>query len=80
MIALELGERGEARRHLVEALRAGPEFSPLRAPRARAALSAVAEPEPGGPKDLYGDGPDPIDEPEPSDGDGPEDGDGDGER
>ncbi|WP_345611235.1 tetratricopeptide repeat protein [Streptomyces sanyensis] len=84
VIALALGERGEARRHLVEALRRGPEFSPLRAPRARAALSAVAEPEPGGPKDLYGDGPDPIDEPEPSDedgadGDGREDGaDGDG--
>ncbi len=40
--ALDL--RGPARRHLAEALRIHPSFSPLHAPRAAAALAAVGEP------------------------------------
>ncbi len=40
--ALEL--RGPARRHLAEALRINPSFSPLHAPRAEAALAALGEP------------------------------------
>ncbi|KOX19342.1 tetratricopeptide repeat protein [Streptomyces sp. NRRL F-6491] len=39
-----LGLRGPARRHLAEALRINPAFSPLHAPRAAAALAAVGEP------------------------------------
>ncbi|MEV7670681.1 hypothetical protein [Streptomyces sp. NPDC088752] len=40
--ALEL--RGPARRHLAEALRINPSFSPLHAPRAETALAALGEP------------------------------------
>ncbi|MFG2113143.1 tetratricopeptide repeat protein [Streptomyces sp. NPDC048718] len=39
-----LGESGAARRHLSEALRTDPEFSPLFAPRAREALAELGEP------------------------------------
>ncbi|MFJ1597653.1 tetratricopeptide repeat protein [Streptomyces sp. NPDC088261] len=45
---------GAARRHLDEALRTHPAFSPLLAPKAREALDALGEPAAGGPKDLYG--------------------------
>ncbi|MEU1278235.1 tetratricopeptide repeat protein [Streptomyces sp. NPDC005805] len=58
------GEEGAARRHVEEALRTNPEFSPLLAPAARAALKRIGEPAPGGPVDLYGDGPTPLEEPE----------------
>ncbi|WP_338683523.1 tetratricopeptide repeat protein [Streptomyces acidiscabies] len=40
----ELGKYGPARRHLKDALRINPRFSPLWAPRARAALEALGEP------------------------------------
>ncbi|MFF2526013.1 tetratricopeptide repeat protein [Streptomyces liangshanensis] len=45
---------GAARRHIEEALRTHPAFSPLLAPKAREALDALGEPAAGGPKDMYG--------------------------
>lgn len=51
---------GPARRHIEEALRTDPHFSPLLAPRALEALEALealGEPEKGGPNDLNGTGP-----------------------
>ncbi|MEU6682649.1 tetratricopeptide repeat protein [Streptomyces sp. NPDC046832] len=44
MIERELGRDGAARRHLTEALRINPHFSPLGAPAARTALKALGEP------------------------------------
>ncbi|QNP72436.1 tetratricopeptide repeat protein [Streptomyces roseirectus] len=44
VIERELGKHGPARRHLADALRINPAFSPLWAPRARAELAAVGEP------------------------------------
>ncbi|MDF3297744.1 tetratricopeptide repeat protein [Streptomyces tropicalis] len=44
MVERELDLTGPARRHLEEALRTNPYFSPLEAPRARKALSALGEP------------------------------------
>ncbi|MFI6375830.1 tetratricopeptide repeat protein [Streptomyces sp. NPDC050546] len=44
MIERELERYGAARRHLTEALRINPHFSPLRVPEARAALEALGEP------------------------------------
>ncbi|MEU0082516.1 tetratricopeptide repeat protein [Streptomyces sp. NPDC006274] len=58
-----LGDHGPARRHLDEALRTNPNFSPLLAPRAREARDALGEPAAGGPSDVVGDGPSPIDPP-----------------
>ncbi|GGJ87595.1 hypothetical protein GCM10011583_18940 [Streptomyces camponoticapitis] len=55
-IERELGMEGPARRHLDEALRTNPRFSPLLAPKARAALAELGELPGGGPKDMYGDG------------------------
>ncbi|MFI5754446.1 tetratricopeptide repeat protein [Streptomyces sp. NPDC051569] len=46
---------GQARRHLEEALRTNPVFSPLLAPRAREARDTLGEPAEGGPEDMYGD-------------------------
>lgn len=51
-----LGMDGPARRHLEEALRTNPRFSPLLAPKAREALDALGNLPGGGPKDMYGDG------------------------
>lgn len=51
-----LGKDGAARRHLADALRTNPRFSPLLAPKAREALDALGELPDGGPKDMYGDG------------------------
>ncbi|MFC8826075.1 hypothetical protein ACFT9I_12045 [Streptomyces sp. NPDC057137] len=51
-----LGLDGPARRHLEEALRTNPRFSPLLAPKAREALDALGELPDGGPKDVYGNG------------------------
>jgi tetratricopeptide (TPR) repeat protein len=45
---------GPARRHLAEALRTNPYFSPLLAAQARDALTALGEPPEGGPKDVMG--------------------------
>ncbi|MEU0278078.1 tetratricopeptide repeat protein [Streptomyces sp. NPDC088147] len=56
-IERSLGMYGAARRHIEEALRTDPQFSPLLAPQAREALDALGEPEEGGPKDFYGSGP-----------------------
>ncbi|MBL1080388.1 tetratricopeptide repeat protein [Streptomyces actinomycinicus] len=44
VIEAELEQDGPARRHLQEALRINPYFSPLRVPAARAALRALGEP------------------------------------
>ncbi|MFH9584239.1 tetratricopeptide repeat protein [Streptomyces luteogriseus] len=44
MIEQELNRHGAARRHLNEALRINPHFSPLHAPAARAAAEALGEP------------------------------------
>ncbi|WP_406861186.1 tetratricopeptide repeat protein [Streptomyces sp. HUAS MG47] len=49
VIERALGEYGAARRHLAEALRTNPSFSPLLAPKAREALAALGDPPPGGP-------------------------------
>ncbi|WP_326650163.1 tetratricopeptide repeat protein [Streptomyces sp. NBC_01750] len=49
-----LGQPGAARRHLAEALRINPYFSPLLAPVAKEALDELGEPPPGGPKDVTG--------------------------
>ncbi|MFJ9029255.1 tetratricopeptide repeat protein [Streptomyces sp. NPDC102274] len=56
-IERSLEMHGAARRHIEEALRTDPHFSPLLAPMAREALDALGEPEEGGPKDFYGSGP-----------------------
>ncbi len=47
-----LGQYGAARRHLEEAVRTNPDFSPLWAPKAKEALEALGEPPEGGPRDL----------------------------
>ncbi|MDX2543702.1 tetratricopeptide repeat protein [Streptomyces sp. WI04-05B] len=49
MIERELGLTGPARRHLAEALRINPYFSPVGAPVARETLTALGEPEASGP-------------------------------
>ncbi|WP_299527911.1 BTAD domain-containing putative transcriptional regulator [uncultured Streptomyces sp.] len=51
-IERETGHYGPARRHLEQALRTNPDFSPLDAPAAREALDALGEPPSGGPKDM----------------------------
>lgn len=52
VIERELAQYGAARRHLEEALRTNPSFSPLAAPLAEEALNALGEPADGGPKDM----------------------------
>ncbi|MER0446030.1 hypothetical protein ABR738_15925 [Streptomyces sp. Edi4] len=54
VIERELGQSGAARRHLQDALRTNPYFSPLLAPKAKEALAALGEPPDGGPRDMYG--------------------------
>ncbi|MCP3822499.1 tetratricopeptide repeat protein [Streptomyces sp. A3M-1-3] len=54
LIERALGLHGAARRHLDEALRTNPRFSPLRAPLALEALDHVGEPPPGGPENMQG--------------------------
>ncbi|MEU6844823.1 hypothetical protein ABZ930_23410 [Streptomyces sp. NPDC046716] len=49
----ELGLYGAARRHLGEALRINPGFSPLYGPEARAALNAVGSPPEGGVPQMW---------------------------
>ncbi|MFJ8312473.1 MULTISPECIES: tetratricopeptide repeat protein [unclassified Streptomyces] len=53
-IERRLGQTGAARRHLEDALRTNPYFSPLLAPQAKQALAALGEPPEGGPRDVYG--------------------------
>ncbi|MGX2996958.1 tetratricopeptide repeat protein [Streptomyces sp. JNUCC 64] len=50
----ELGRDAAARRHLGDALRWNPGFSPLFAPRARTALAGLGAPAPGGPLETHG--------------------------
>ncbi|MGP3635748.1 tetratricopeptide repeat protein [Streptomyces sp. 24-1644] len=52
VIERELGQYGGARRHLEEALRTNPAFSPLAAPLAEDALKSLGEPADGGPRDM----------------------------
>ncbi|MFI5807761.1 tetratricopeptide repeat protein [Streptomyces sp. NPDC051561] len=47
------GDYGAARRHLAEALRVNPVFSPLWAPRAQASLDRLGEPPEGGPRHVW---------------------------
>lgn len=47
-----LGDEAGARRHLQEALRTNPGFSPLRGPLAKETLAALAQPPPGGPENM----------------------------
>ncbi|MGW0734165.1 tetratricopeptide repeat protein [Streptomyces sp. NPDC002851] len=51
-IERSLEKYGAARRHLQEALRINPHFSPLLAPKAREALTALGEPPEGGPAQM----------------------------
>ncbi|WP_405664344.1 tetratricopeptide repeat protein [Streptomyces sp. RK9] len=48
-----LGHYGAARRHLSEALRINPHFSPLAAPAAHTALKSLGDPPDGGPAQVY---------------------------
>ncbi|WP_433571460.1 tetratricopeptide repeat protein [Streptomyces sp. CA-251247] len=57
-IERELGLWGPARRHLAEALRINPHFSPLLAPLAADALTALGELPEGGPRKVTGEEPD----------------------
>ncbi|WLQ42842.1 tetratricopeptide repeat protein [Streptomyces laculatispora] len=52
MVQLALNDLGPARRHLEEALRTNPQFSPLDAPRAQEALDTMGLPPAGGPQDM----------------------------
>ncbi|MFD3697208.1 tetratricopeptide repeat protein [Streptomyces sp. NPDC058646] len=52
MIERDLGEEAAARRHLQEAMRTNPHFSPLRAPLAKQVLASIGQPPPGGPENL----------------------------
>ncbi|WP_279346123.1 lipopolysaccharide assembly protein LapB [Streptomyces sp. AP-93] len=47
-----LGDVAGARRHLEEALRTNPRFSPVRAPLAKQALATIGKPPAGGPENL----------------------------
>ncbi|MER7349405.1 tetratricopeptide repeat protein [Streptomyces aurantiacus] len=61
-IERELGRYGAARRHLNEALRINPYFSPLGAAAARDALDALGDPPEGGPAEVYPPYPIPLSE------------------
>ncbi|MEU1369430.1 tetratricopeptide repeat protein [Streptomyces sp. NPDC005803] len=52
MVQRALQDFGPARRHLEEALRTNPRFSPLDAPRAQEALDTLGQPPAGGPQDM----------------------------
>ncbi|TXS39308.1 tetratricopeptide repeat protein [Streptomyces sp. OR43] len=52
MVQRALRDFGPARRHLEEALRTNPQFSPLDAPRAQEALDTLGLPPAGGPQDM----------------------------
>lgn len=52
MIERALGDEAGARRHLQEALRTNPHFSPVRGPLAKEALASIGQPPPGGPEHL----------------------------
>ncbi|MET9322905.1 tetratricopeptide repeat protein [Streptomyces sp. NPDC003038] len=52
MIERGLGDEAAARRHLQEALRTNPVFSPVRAPLAKEALESIGQPPAGGPENI----------------------------
>ncbi|WNI24532.1 tetratricopeptide repeat protein [Streptomyces sp. ITFR-16] len=52
MVQRALSDFGPARRHLEEALRTNPKFSPLDAPLAQEALDTLGQPPAGGPQDM----------------------------
>ncbi|MEV0319137.1 tetratricopeptide repeat protein [Streptomyces sp. NPDC050658] len=52
-IERELGKYGAARRHIAEALRLNPYFSPLLTPAAESALESLGDPPEGGPEQMY---------------------------
>ncbi|MEW2138981.1 tetratricopeptide repeat protein [Streptomyces sp. NPDC005409] len=52
MIERGLGDEAATRRHLEEAMRTNPYFSPLRGPLAKEALASIGQPPPGGPEHL----------------------------
>ncbi|MFD3803210.1 tetratricopeptide repeat protein [Streptomyces sp. NPDC058611] len=52
MIERGLGDEAATRRHLQEAMRTNPRFSPLRVPAAKEALAAIAQPADGGPENV----------------------------
>ncbi|MFD7627814.1 tetratricopeptide repeat protein [Streptomyces sp. NPDC059851] len=52
MIEEGLGDHASARRHLQEAVRTNPRFSPVRGPLAAQALAAIGQPPPGGPENV----------------------------
>uniref|UniRef100_A0AAU2JQ86 Tetratricopeptide repeat protein n=1 Tax=Streptomyces sp. NBC_00049 TaxID=2903617 RepID=A0AAU2JQ86_9ACTN len=52
MIERGLGDEAATRRHLEEAMRTNPHFSPLRGPLAKQALASIGQPPPGGPEHL----------------------------
>ncbi|MFE4637259.1 tetratricopeptide repeat protein [Streptomyces sp. NPDC056773] len=52
LIERGLGDDAAARRHLEEALRTNPRFSPVRAPLAKEALAAIGKPPAGGPENM----------------------------
>ncbi|MFE9854746.1 tetratricopeptide repeat protein [Streptomyces sp. NPDC005780] len=65
MVQRALRDFGPARRHLEEALRTNPQFSPLDAPRAQEALDTLGLPPAGGPQDMQPAAP-PAPEPSPA--------------
>lgn len=52
MIERGLGDEAGARRHLQEALRTNPRFSPVRGPLAKDALASIGQPPAGGPENM----------------------------
>ncbi|MFC8130018.1 tetratricopeptide repeat protein [Streptomyces sp. NPDC057302] len=58
-IERELEQYGAARRHIGEALRVNPYFSPLLAPAARKAMDSLGDPPEGGPEQMYAPAPPP---------------------
>ncbi|MFD9572699.1 hypothetical protein ACFWBI_22990 [Streptomyces sp. NPDC059982] len=52
MIERSLGDEAAARRHLEEAMRTNPGFSPLRGPLAKEALASIGQPSEGGPENM----------------------------
>lgn len=52
MIERGLGDEAGARRHLQEALRTNPHFSPVRGPLAKDALASIGQPPAGGPENM----------------------------